>query len=96
MAAAQRASAAANPSGRGNKAARRARRSCGADFAAWLKPSSGRIPEAIRSQIVALALDRPELSLRELAVRFTDEAVLSLLAPTEKFCGEAIYSLSKL
>ena len=33
-----------------------------------------RIPEAIRSQIVDLALDQPELSPRELAVRFTDEA----------------------
>jgi putative transposase len=32
-----------------------------------------RIPEAIRSQIVDLALDQPELSPRELAVRFTDE-----------------------
>jgi hypothetical protein len=30
-------------------------------------------PEAIRSQIVDLALDQPELSPRELAVRFTDE-----------------------
>jgi Homeodomain-like domain len=32
-----------------------------------------RIPEAIRSQIVDLALDQPELSPREVAVRFTDE-----------------------
>src|SRR3984957_12698961 len=32
-----------------------------------------RIPEGIRSQIVDLALDQPELSPRELAVRFTDE-----------------------
>jgi putative transposase len=32
-----------------------------------------RIPEAIRYQIVNLALDQPELSPRELAVRFTDE-----------------------
>jgi len=32
-----------------------------------------RIPEAIRSQIVELALDQPVLSPRELAVRFTDE-----------------------
>ena len=32
-----------------------------------------RIPEAIRSQIVDLALDQPELSPRELAVRFMDE-----------------------
>jgi putative transposase len=32
-----------------------------------------RIPEAIRSQIVDLALDQPELSPRELAVRFTHE-----------------------
>jgi len=32
-----------------------------------------RIPEAIRSQIIDLALDQPELSPRELAVRFTDK-----------------------
>jgi putative transposase len=32
-----------------------------------------RIPEEIRGQIIALALDTPELSPRELAVRFTDE-----------------------
>jgi putative transposase len=32
-----------------------------------------RIPEAIRSQIVDLALDQPELSPRELAARFPDE-----------------------
>jgi putative transposase len=32
-----------------------------------------RIPEKIKSQIIALALDEPELSPRELAVRFTDE-----------------------
>ena len=30
-------------------------------------------PRAVRSQIVDLALDQPELSPRELAVRFTDE-----------------------
>src|ERR687886_420063 len=33
-----------------------------------------RIPEEIQSQIIALALDQPELSPRELAVRFTDKA----------------------
>jgi transposase InsO family protein len=32
-----------------------------------------RIPEQIRSRIVGLALDEPELSPRELAVRFTDQ-----------------------
>ena len=32
-----------------------------------------RIPEAIRREILALALEHPELSPRELAVRFTDE-----------------------
>ena len=32
-----------------------------------------RIPEGVRDRIVALALDQPELSPRELAVRFTDE-----------------------
>jgi hypothetical protein len=37
------------------------------------RPVLFRIPEAIRSQIVELALDQPELSPRELAVRFTDE-----------------------
>jgi putative transposase len=31
-----------------------------------------RIPDAIRQQIIQLALDEPELSPRELAVRFTD------------------------
>ena len=31
-----------------------------------------RIPDAVRQQIVQLALDQPELSPRELAVRFTD------------------------
>ena len=47
-----------------------------------------RIPEAIRDQIVDLALDQPELSPRELAVRFTDEA--------EYFVSEAsVYRLLK-
>jgi putative transposase len=32
-----------------------------------------RIPDEIRAQIIEMALDHPELSLRELAVRFTDE-----------------------
>ena len=32
-----------------------------------------RIPDEIRRQVIALALDQPELSPRELAVRFTDE-----------------------
>src|SRR4051794_35106597 len=32
-----------------------------------------RIPEEIRGQIIDLALEQPELSSRELAVRFTDE-----------------------
>jgi transposase InsO family protein len=32
-----------------------------------------RIPDAVREQIIELALDCPELSPRELAVRFTDE-----------------------
>jgi hypothetical protein len=31
-----------------------------------------RIPDKVREEIVELALDEPELSLRELAVRFTD------------------------
>ena len=47
-----------------------------------------RIPEAVRDQIVDLALEEPELSPRELAVRFTD---------TEKyFVSEAsVYRLLK-
>ena len=32
-----------------------------------------RLPAEVRDQIVALALEQPELSPRELAVRFTDE-----------------------
>ncbi len=32
-----------------------------------------RIPDEIRREIIALALEQPELSPRELAVRFTDE-----------------------
>ncbi len=32
-----------------------------------------RIPDAVRQQIIQLALDEPELSPRELAVRFTDQ-----------------------
>jgi transposase InsO family protein len=57
------------------------------------RPSSpcrvwNRIPDAVRGQIVSLALDAPDLSPRELAVRFTD---------TEKyFVSEAsVYRLLK-
>ena len=32
-----------------------------------------RIPDEVRSEIITLALEEPELSPRELAVRFTDE-----------------------
>ena len=32
-----------------------------------------RIPDAVRRQVIALALERPELSSRELAVTYTDE-----------------------
>ena len=32
-----------------------------------------RIPDAVRAKVIALALEQPELSPRELAVRFTDE-----------------------
>jgi transposase InsO family protein len=35
-------------------------------------PVWNRIPEGVREQILALALEAPELSARELAVRFTD------------------------
>ena len=31
-----------------------------------------RIPDAVRERLITLALDRPELSPRELAVAFTD------------------------
>ena len=57
------------------------------------RPSSpsrvwNRIPDRVRNQIVGLALEEPELSPRELAVRFTD---------TEKyFVSEAsVYRLLK-
>ena len=47
-----------------------------------------RIPAEIRDQIIALALEQPELSPRELAVRFTDER--------EYFVSEAtVYRLLK-
>ena len=34
---------------------------------------SGTDPEPVRNRILALALEAPELSARELAVRFTDQ-----------------------
>jgi transposase-like protein len=42
------------------------------------RPSSpcrvwNRIPDEVRAKVIALALEQPELSPRELAVRFTDE-----------------------
>jgi putative transposase len=37
------------------------------------RPGWNRIPDEVRSQIVEMALDKPELSPRELAVTFTDE-----------------------
>lgn len=37
------------------------------------RPGWNRIPDDVRSQIVEMALDHPELSPRELAVTFTDE-----------------------
>ena len=44
------------------------------DRRAGLKcPAWNRIPDDIRGQIVEMALERPELSPRELAVTFTDE-----------------------
>ncbi len=47
-----------------------------------------RIPDEIRREIIALALGEPELSPRELAVRFTDEE--------RHFVSEAsVYRLSK-
>jgi transposase InsO family protein len=51
---------------------------CGGPEALADRPSRpsrvwNRLPAEIREQIVALALDEPELSPRELAVRFTDE-----------------------
>jgi hypothetical protein len=38
-----------------------------------LVASGNRIPDEVRREIIELALDQPELSPRELAVRFTDE-----------------------
>jgi putative transposase len=35
-----------------------------------------RVPDNIRCQIVDMALDIPELSVRELAVRFTDKSAI--------------------
>jgi transposase-like protein len=47
-----------------------------------------RIPDEIRAKVIALALEQPELSPRELAVRFTDEE--------RHFVSEAsVYRLSK-
>jgi putative transposase len=43
------------------------------DRRSWPGRVWNRIPREVRSQIVDLALDMPELSPRELAVRFTDE-----------------------
>jgi putative transposase len=37
------------------------------------RPAWNRIPDKVRSQITEMALDRPELSPRELSVAFTDE-----------------------
>src|SRR6185369_1742979 len=37
------------------------------------RPDLDRIPDGVRGQIIDLALELPELSPRELAVRFTDE-----------------------
>src|SRR4051812_26375764 len=41
----------------------------------WSRPDRvwNRIPDEVRSQIIELALELPELSPQELAVRFTDE-----------------------
>jgi putative transposase len=51
---------------------------CGGPEALADRPSRpdrvwNRIPEAVRGQVIDLALELPELSPRELAVRFTDE-----------------------
>ena len=37
------------------------------------RPAWNRIPDDVRTEIIAMALDRPELSPREVAVTFTDE-----------------------
>src|SRR5215210_1993572 len=48
-----------------------------------------RIPDEVRGQIIELALEKPELSPRELAVRFTDER--------QHFVSEAsVYRLLKV
>ena len=40
-----------------------------------------RIPDDVRARIVTLALDEPELSPRELTVRFTDASAISCRKP---------------
>ena len=59
-----------------------------------------RIPDAVRDRIVALALEEPELSPRELAVRFTDtekyfvsEASVYRLRECPIFCVSVIWSM---
>ena len=55
-----------------------------------------RIPDDVRARIVTLALDEPELSPRELAVRFTDAeryfvseaSVYRLLCPPSALIGQ--------
>jgi putative transposase len=54
--------------------------------------SWNRIPDAVRSRIVELALEQPELSPRELAVRFTDQesyfvSEASVYRDCRKFCA---------
>jgi putative transposase len=53
-----------------------------------------RIPEAVRDQIVTLALEEPELSPRELAVKFTDTK--SILAMVTRTSGVLMARYQKL
>ena len=65
------------------------------------RPSSpsrvwNRIPDAVRDRIVALALEEPELSPRELAVRFTDTEkyfVSEASGECPIFCVSLIWSM---
>jgi transposase-like protein len=49
--------------------------------------ASGTASRGVRSQIIALALEEPELSPRELAVRFTDERGTSSRKPRSPACS---------
>jgi hypothetical protein len=54
-----------------------------------------RIPDDVRRQIIALALEVPELSPRQLAVRFTDEQKYFVSEAPPAFHSEAPFSDAK-